>query len=236
LEFGILNNRAQFVKDGILYIVATPIGNLKDITLRAIETLKSVDLIAAEDTRHTRKLLSHYDIHKPLTSYFQHNQATKTDYIIRQLKDGKSVALVSDAGTPGISDPGFVVIREAIKQGIKIQAIPGPSALIVGLVLAGLPTDKFVFEGFLLAKSAARKKQLQALTEERRTIILYESPHRILKTLKDMVDIMPQAEICCVREATKVFEEVVRGKPVYLLEHFSKNTPKGEFILVVDIS
>ncbi len=220
---------------GILYIVATPIGNLKDITLRGLETLKSVDLIVAEDTRHTKKLLSRYDIHKPLTSYFEHNQIKKTDYIMGQLKSGKSVALVSDAGTPGISDPGFVIIREAIKEGIKVESIPGPCALITALVVSGLPTDRFVFEGFLPPRSAARRKKLQALKDEQRTIILYESPHRVLKTLKDIAEIMPSAKIACVREATKMFEEIIRGNPAYLLEHFTKNAPKGEFILVLDI-
>ena len=220
---------------GVLYVVATPIGNLKDITFRAIETLKAVDLIAAEDTRHTKKLLTHYDIHKPLTSYFEHNQIKKTDYIINQLKQGKSVALVSDAGTPGISDPGFVVIREAIKEGIKVDAIPGPSALICGLVLSGLPTDRFVFEGFLSPKSVARRKKLAELVTEKRTIIIYESPHRVLKTLKDITEIMPSAKMACVREATKMFEETLRGKPGEILAHFEINTPKGEFILILDM-
>lgn len=218
---------------GILFIVATPIGNLKDITLRALETLKSVDLIAAEDTRHTKILLTHYDIQKPLTSYFEHNQIKKTDYIINQLKQGKSIALVSDAGTPGISDPGFVVIREAIKEGIKVEAIPGPSALICGLVLSGLPTDRFVFEGFLSPKSVARRKKLTELAIEKRTIILYESPHRVLKTLKDITEIMPSAEMACVREATKMFEEILRGKPNIVLEHFEKHAPRGEFTLFI---
>jgi 16S rRNA (cytidine1402-2'-O)-methyltransferase len=219
--------------NGTLYIVATPIGNLKDITLRAIETLKSVDLIAAEDTRLTRKLLAHYDVHVPLTSYFEHNQRIKADYIISQLNAGKSVALVSDAGTPGISDPGFVVIRQAIRAGIKIEAIPGACALITALVLSGLPTDRFVFEGFLSAKSAARRKRLKELASEGRTIILYESPHRVTKTLKDIADVMPAAEVACVREATKVFEEVLRGRPAEAAAHFEKNGPKGEFVFVI---
>ena len=218
---------------GVLYIVATPIGNLKDITLRGLETLKLVDLIAAEDTRHTKKLLSHYDIHKPLTSYFEHNQVKKAGYIIEQLKMGKAVALVSDAGTPGISDPGFVIIRKAIEEGIKVEVIPGACALIAGLVLSGLPTDKFIFEGFLPPKSAGRRKRLEELAAEKRTIILYESPHRISKTLKDIAEIMPGAELVCVREATKMFEEVVRGNPACLLERFTKTAPKGEFVLVL---
>jgi len=218
---------------GILYIVATPIGNLKDITLRALETLKSVDLIAAEDTRHTKILLDHYDIHAPLTSYFEHNQIKKTEYIIEQLKQGRSVALVSDAGTPGISDPGFVVINSAIKEGIKVDAMPGACALITGLVLSGLPTDKFIFEGFLSPKTAARQRRLKELIGDERTIILYESPHRALKTIADIVAIMPQAELVCVREATKMFEEVTRGKPEEVLQHFQNHAPKGEFVLII---
>lgn len=221
------------MENGMLYIVATPIGNLKDITLRALEVLKSVDLIAAEDTRHTKKLLSRYDIHVPLTSYFEHNQVKKTDYIIGQLKLGKSIALVSDAGTPGISDPGFVVISRAVKEGIKTEVIPGACALIAGLVLSGLPTDRFVFEGFLSHKSGQRRKRLEELAKDERTIILYESPHRILKTLKDIKDILPKAEVVCMRELTKVFEEVVRGGPGDVLAHFEKTHPKGEFILLI---
>jgi 16S rRNA (cytidine1402-2'-O)-methyltransferase len=219
--------------NGILYIVSTPIGNLKDITLRAIETLKSVDLIAAEDTRHTKRLLSHYDIHAPLTSYFEHNQVKKADYIIAQLKAGKNIALVSDAGTPGISDPGYVIINRAIKEGIKIEAMPGPCALITGLVLSGLPADKFVFEGFLSAKSTARIKRLRELALEKRTIILYESVHRILKTLKNIAEVMPDSQMACGREITKIFEGIVRAKPRDILLHFEKNPPKGEFILII---
>ena len=218
---------------GILYIVATPIGNLKDITLRALETLKSVDLIAAEDTRRTKKLLSHYDIHTPLTSYFEHNQIKKSDYIADQLKSGKSVALVSDAGTPGISDPGFVIINKAIKEGIKVEAMPGACALITGLVLSGLPADKFIFEGFLSPKTGARQKRLKALAGEERTIILYESPHRIQKTLNDIAETMPAAGLVCVREATKMFEEVVRGKPLEVSQHFRDNPPRGEFVVII---
>ena len=221
------------MNSGTLYIVATPIGNLKDITFRAIETLKSVDLIAAEDTRRTKKLLSHYDIHAPLTSYFEHNQRIKADYIIGQLNAGKSVALVSDAGTPGISDPGFVVINRAITAGVKIEAIPGACALITALVLSGLPTDRFIFEGFLPAKSAARRRRLKELADEERTIILYESPHRAIKTLKDIADILPGARVACVREATKMFEEVLRAKPAETAAHFEKTPPKGEFVIVV---
>lgn len=218
---------------GTLYIVATPIGNLKDITLRALEVLKQVDLIAAEDTRHTKNLLGHYGIHTPLTSFFEHNQFKKLDYIIGQLKSGRQVAVVSDAGTPGISDPGFVIINKAIKEGIRVEAIPGASALITGLVVSGLPTERFVFEGFLSHKSAARKKRLWQLSGEERTIVLYESPHRALKTLQDMAEILPDAELVCVREATKMFEEVVRGSPGDALRHFKKHKPRGEFVFVI---
>jgi len=219
---------------GILYIVATPIGNLKDITFRAVETLKAVDLIAAEDTRQTKKLLTHYDIHAQLTSYFEHNQIKKTDYILDQLKQGKSVALVSDAGTPGISDPGFVIINKAIKEGFKVELIPGACALVAGLVLSGFATDRFVFEGFLSHKSAARRKRLKELADEKRTVILYESPHRVLKTLKDIAEIMPDTEIACCRELTKIFEEVVRAHPQEALEYFQAHPAKGEFVLVIN--
>jgi len=218
---------------GILYVVATPIGNLKDITLRALEILKSVDLIAAEDTRHTKKLLTHYDIHTPLTSYFEYNQVKKAGYIIEQLENDKSVALVSDAGTPGISDPGFVVIRQAIKDGIKIESIPGASAVTTALVLSGLPTDRFVFEGFLPAKGVARKKRLKEFLADERTIIFYESPHRVVKTLQDMAEIFPNAALVCVREATKMFEEIVRGAPEGALSHFQAKSPRGEFVLLL---
>ncbi len=218
----------------MLYIVATPIGNLKDITLRALEVLRAVDLIAAEDTRHTGKLLKAYSISKPLTSYFEHNKIKKADYIIRFLKEGKNVALVSDAGTPGISDPGFYIIREAIKSGLEVTTIPGACALVSGLVLSGLPTDKFVFEGFLSHKSAARRKRLKELACEKRTIILYESPHRIVKALADISDILPKAQVVYIREVTKKFEEVKRGAALELLEHFKMRKPRGEFVVVIN--
>jgi len=220
----------------MLYIVATPIGNLKDITLRALETLKAVDLIAAEDTRHTKKLLSAHNISKPMTSYFEHNKIKKADYIIRLLKEGKDIALVSDAGTPGISDPGFYIIREAARNDIEIVSIPGACALISGLVSSALPTDKFVFEGFLSHKSAARQKRLKELSTEKRTVVLYESPHRVLKTLADIAEIAPKAQIACARELTKKFEEVKRGIPAEILAYFKEKKPKGEFVLVLNFS
>lgn len=217
----------------MLYIVATPIGNLKDITLRALEILKSVDLIAAEDTRHTRKLLAHYDIHIPLTSYFEHNKITKAAYLIKVLKDGKNIALVSDSGTPGISDPGFTIIRLALKNGISVISIPGPCALIAGLVVSGKPMHRFVFEGFLPPKQGARKKRLKALLSEERTIIIYESPHRILKTLGDMQEVLGEREIVIAREITKKFEEFKRGKVSECVRYFTENSPRGEFVIIL---
>jgi 16S rRNA (cytidine1402-2'-O)-methyltransferase len=169
---------------GKLFVVATPIGNLKDITFRAVETLKSVALIACEDTRHTKKLLSHYSINTPTTSYFEYNKVQKGEHLLRLLKEGKDIALVSDSGTPGISDPGFNIIRLAIENSILVTIIPGPSAVIAGIVLSGMPTDSFVFEGFLSQKPGKRRNELKILSQEKRTIVIYESPHRILKTLK----------------------------------------------------
>jgi len=216
---------------GTLYIVSTPIGNLKDITLRALETLKNVDLIAAEDTRHTKILLDHYDIRKPLTSYFEHNKVTKGDYLIRQLQGGKHIALVSDAGTPGISDPGAHIIRLALEHNIKLDHMPGPTAVIAGLVLSGEPTDRFVFEGFLPSKPGARKNRLKGLMNERRTVVIYESPHRLLKTLADIREVLGDITIACARELTKKFEEVRRQRASELIEHFSATKPLGEFVL-----
>ena len=218
---------------GKLFIVATPIGNLKDITFRAIETLKAVGLIACEDTRHTKKLLSHYGINTPTTSYFEYNKIQKGEYLLRLLKEGKDIALVSDSGTPGISDPGFNIIRLAIENNTPVTIIPGPSAIISGLVLSGMPTDSFVFEGFLSQKPGKRRKELEALSQEKRTVVLYESPHRLLKTLKDMLDIMGDRDIAISREVTKVFEETIRSKVSDAIKHFSANPARGEFIIVI---
>lgn len=216
----------------MLYIVATPIGNLKDITLRAIEVLKSVNLIAAEDTRHTKILTSHYDIRTPLTSYYEHNRITKGDYLIRLLREGKDIALVSDAGTPGISDPGAHIINLAISNGISVVGIPGPTAFALGLILSGFPTDKFIFEGFLPSKAGARKKKISQFKDEKRTIIFYESPHRILKTLQDIVEEIGDIRISIMRELTKKYEEMLRDKATALIEHFGKAKPRGEFLVV----
>jgi len=218
---------------GTLYVVSTPIGNLADITLRAIETLKSVDLIACEDTRHTKILLDKYGITKPTTSYFQHNRIRKGAYLISELKKGKDIALVSDAGTPGISDPGAHVIKLAIESDVNVSAIPGPAALITALVISGKPTHKFIFEGFLPNKQGGRRKRLGELSKEKRTIVFYESPHRILKTLKDVLDIYGDIKISCARELTKKFEEIKRDKVSTLITHFEKTKPRGEFIIVI---
>jgi 16S rRNA (cytidine1402-2'-O)-methyltransferase len=219
----------------MLYIVSTPIGNLKDLTIRAIETLKSVDLIAAEDTRHTKILTQHYQIETPLTSYFEHNQFKKGEYLLALLKEGKNIALVTDAGTPGISDPGYHLVNLALKHGIGITAVPGACALITALAISGLPTHNFIFEGFLPVKSNLRRKKLALWKQEERTIIFYESPYRILKTLVDMQELLADPFIVCARELTKKFEEVQKGRCSDLIKHFSSHKPRGEFVLLVNL-
>ena len=217
---------------GTLYLVATPIGNLKDVSARAVETLKSVDVIACEDTRQTGKLLAHYGISKPMVSLHDHNERQRTPQLIEQLKSGQSIALVSDGGTPLVSDPGWLLVRKAIDAGIAVSWIPGPTALIGGLVLSGLPTERFVFEGFLPAKSGQRRKRLEALKDEARTVVLYESPHRVVKTLTEIRDVLGDIQIACARELTKMFEEVRRGSVSEVLAHFQQKAPKGEFVIV----
>ena len=217
----------------MLYIVATPIGNLKDITLRAIEVLKSVDLIACEDTRHSRILLKHYGINTPTTSYFQHNRFIKARYLLEKLKGGADIALISDAGTPGILDPGYHLINVAIKNNIPVSAIPGPTALIIALVLSGKPTHRFIFEGFLPKKSLSRRNRLQELKKLDCTVVFYESPHRILATLKDVQDIFGNIELAVTRELTKRFEEVKREKVSEAIHSFSQTKPRGEFAVVI---
>jgi len=217
----------------MLYIVATPIGNLKDITVRAVEVLKSVDLIACEDTRHTKILLDHYGIQTPTTSYFQHNTITKGQYLIKLLKESKSIALVSDAGTPGILDPGYHIINLAIKNNIETTLIPGPTAFINALVLSGKPAHKFIFEGFLPRGPLARKNRLREISRLNYTAIFYESCHRILKTLQDIQDTLGDREIVCVRELTKKFEEIKRGRAKDILEELKAQKPRGEFVIVI---
>ena len=220
--------------NGMLSVVATPIGNLADITLRAIETLKSVDVIACEDTRHTGKLLRYYEIDKPLVSLHEHNERARTPGLIEQLKAGQSIALVSDGGTPLVSDPGWWLVHRAIEEGITVTCVPGPSAFVNALVLSGLPVDRFVFEGFLPAKSGARRRRLEELKTEERTLIFYESPHRLLKTLHDIREVIGDIQMACTRELTKVFEEVRRGTASELIEHFERHAPRGEFVLVFE--
>ena len=217
----------------MLYIVSTPIGNLKDITLRALEVLKSVDLIAAEDSRRTRILLDAYEIRKPLTSFFEHNEDRKTGQLIGMLKEGKSIALVSDAGTPGISDPGWPLIQRALGEGIKIEVIPGVTALITALTASGLPTHAFVFEGFFPVKSGARRKKLEEVKAQGRTAVFYESPHRLQKTLQDITEVLNNPAIVVARELTKKFEEVQRGPAAQLREHFTRHAPRGEFVILI---
>jgi len=220
------------IKKRVLYIISTPIGNLKDITLRGLETLQKVHLIAAEDTRHIRIVLNHYQIRTSLTSYFEHNQFKKGEYLLGLLKEGKDIALVTDSGTPGISDPGFHLIRLARDHDIPITIVPGPTALIAALSLSGLPMERFIFEGFLPAKSAARRKRLELLREEQRTVIVYESPHRILKTLSDIQEILGDPQVVSARELTKRFEEVKRAPASQLIEYFKNTKPRGEFVLL----
>jgi 16S rRNA (cytidine1402-2'-O)-methyltransferase len=217
----------------LLYLVPTPIGNLGDITIRAIDILKSVDVILAEDTRTSGKLLKHYEINKPLRSFHIHNEHHKLASTIEELKAGKVMALISDAGTPGISDPGFLLAREALENDIKLECLPGATALIPALIKSGFPNDRFVFEGFLPHKKG-RKTRIQNLVEEERTIIFYESPHRILKTLTQLADAFGPYRMASIsREITKLYEETITDTLENLVIHFTQKAPKGEFVLVI---
>lgn len=219
---------------GVLYIVSTPIGNLEDITLRALRTLKEVDLIAAEDTRHTRRLLAHYEIDTPTTSYFGGNQIQKGERLVAHLTAGECIALVSDAGTPTISDPGYRLLIQCIEAAIPIVPIPGPSACIAAASVAGLPLHNFVFEGFLSPKSGRRKRRLTDLCEEKRTLIFYESPHRIIGFLQDVLEVFGDRRVSVARELTKKFEEVFRGTVTDAIEKFKETPPRGEFTIVIE--
>lgn len=218
---------------GILYIVATPIGNLEDITLRAIRVLKEVDVIAAEDTRHTQKLLARYVIHTPLTSYHDHNKEEKAPVLVARMLEGKSVALVSDAGTPGISDPGYFLINLALHENISVVPIPGATAAISALSISGLPTDSFVFEGFLPNRHTARVRKLEELTEEKRTLVFYEAPHRVIQAVEDMLHAFGDRKAVLTRELTKIHEEVIRGTLSEVLARLRKGVVKGEFTITV---
>jgi 16S rRNA (cytidine1402-2'-O)-methyltransferase len=223
---------SETIERGALYIVSTPIGNLSDITQRAVDILGGVDLIAAEDTRKTGFLLEHLCISKPLVSYFSYNERRRVPELISRLKAGASVAVVTDAGTPGISDPAYTVIREAVEQGIRVIPIPGASALLAALVASALPMDRFVFEGFLPVKKG-RKTRLAELKEERRTILLYESPHRVEKTLEEILAGWGDRRVAVVREVTKKFEEVMRGTVSGVLAQIRQKAPRGEYVIVV---
>ena len=217
---------------GTLYIVGTPVGNLKDITLRALETLKAVDAIACEDTRQTAKLLDHYQIRVPMISLHEQNERRRAEELIPRLQAGQSMALVSDGGTPLVSDPGWWLVHRAIEEQVPVTWVPGPAALVGALVLSGLPAERLVFEGFLPPKSAARRTRLEHLKTEPRTVVIYESPHRVLKTLQDIHEILGDIPVACARELTKMFEEVRRQPASKLIEHFEQRPPKGEFVLV----
>ena len=218
---------------GVLYIVATPIGNLEDITLRALRVLKEADLIAAEDTRHTQKLLSHYDIHTPLTSYHEHNERTKAPALVERLVRGERIALVSDAGTPAISDPGYRLVVAAVAAGVQVTPIPGPAALTAALSAAGLPTDRFVFEGFLPAKKKERRERLLALRDEKRTLVLYEAPHRLKGSLDDIEANLGDRTIVIAREMSKVHEEFVRGRIREIITKIADREIRGEIVIIV---
>lgn len=218
---------------GKLILVPTPIGNLEDITLRALSVLKEVDLILAEDTRTSGKLLKHYNINTPMRSYHMHNEHRTLESWLEKIRHGNTIALISDAGTPGISDPGFLICRACIDDGLDVECLPGPSAFIPALVCSGLPCDRFVFEGFLPVKKG-RKTRLDFLTHESRTMVFYESPHKLLKTLKDFKDHFgSEREIAVVREISKIYEEKLRGNASTLINHFETHAPRGEFVIVV---
>ena len=221
-------------RTGVLYIVGTPIGNLEDITLRALKTLAEVDLIAAEDTRRTRKLLSRREIvGKRLESYHDHNKEARTPGLLRRLEQGESVALVTDAGTPGLSDPGYYLVKRAIEAGIDVVPIPGPSALTAALSSSGLPTDRFAFEGFLPVKSGRRQRRLEELSRETRTVVLFESPHRIAKLLSELEERMAGRQVVIARELTKIHEEFLRGTVREVIERIGGKKARGEYVVLI---
>ncbi len=218
---------------GILYVVPTPVGNMEDITLRALRILKEADLILAEDTRTSGKLLKHYDIHNHLQSHHKFNEHGTSQAVVEKLKAGQTIALISDAGTPGISDPGFYLVREAVAAGVEVQCLPGATALIPALVSSGLPDDRFCFEGFLPQKKG-RQTRLESLREETRTMVFYESPYRVLKTLQQFAEVFgDDRKVSCCREISKVHEESVRGTLAEVIAHLNETEPRGEFVIVV---
>ena len=215
-----------------LYLVPTPVGNLGDITIRAIEILKEASFILAEDTRVTGKLLKHYEIETSMRSYHDHNKENVTAGHITTLKSGKSLALVTDAGTPGIADPAFFIVREALKENITVVPLPGATAFVPAIIASGLPSDRFIFENFLAPKASKRKRFFEESRNEKRTIIFYESPHRILKVLKEFHEILPTVELVLAREISKLFEEFLRGTASEILEHYKERKPKGEMVVL----
>jgi 16S rRNA (cytidine1402-2'-O)-methyltransferase len=223
---------SETIQPGALYVVSTPIGNLEDITLRAIAVLQGVDVVAAEDTRKTGFLLDHLGLRKPLVSYYSQVEERRTPELLRRLDEGKSVAVVTDAGTPGISDPAGVIIRGALARGIPVIPVPGPTALLAALVVSGLPTDRFVFEGFLPVKKG-RKTKWEHLRTEERTIVIYESPFRIVKTVEEVLLYLGDRPIAVARELTKKFEEVERGSASTVLESLKRKSPRGEYVIIV---
>ena len=219
---------------GTLYLVATPLGNLEDITLRALRTLKECDLVAAEDTRRTGQLLKHFAISKPLLSYFQFNEARRSEEILQRLSQGEKIALVTDAGTPGISDPGERVVKAAIAAGFRVEPVPGPTALIAALTASGLPAEEFLFIGFLPHKSGQRHKKLESLRDFHATLVLYESPYRVEKLLTELQETLPQRRVVLARELTKKFEEFLRGTPAELAAQLRGKSIKGEFVVLIE--
>jgi 16S rRNA (cytidine1402-2'-O)-methyltransferase len=219
---------------GVIYLVATPIGNLEDITLRALNTLKSVDIIAAEDTRHTLKLMNHFEIKKTLISYHEHNQRESGEKLIRAAEEGKNIAIVTDAGTPGISDPGEGIVKLAIERNIPVYLIPGAVALIYGLVVSGINSSRFVFEGFLPTDKKGKRERLENLKNEERTIIFYEAPHKLVRTLQDLFDNFGDRKIALCRELTKKYEEIVRCSLSSAMNMYNEKKPLGEFVIVIE--
>lgn len=217
----------------MLSVVGTPIGNMGDITLRALETLRAADVIAAEDTRHSGHLLRRHEIHKPLVSFHEHNEARRTQELVSQLQDGRHVALITDAGLPGISDPGVRLVRACVEAGLEYTIIPGPSAVLTALVGSGLGADRFFYGGFLPNKSGGRERELQAAAGRAETTVVFESPHRLVRTLEALGRFAPQRMVCVARELTKQFEEYRRGTPGELLAHYGAHPPKGEITLVI---
>jgi 16S rRNA (cytidine1402-2'-O)-methyltransferase len=228
-----MDNPLPPLMPGTLYLVATPIGNLEDITLRALRVLRECDVVAAEDTRHSGQLLKHFGISKPMVSYFQFNEAKRSEEIIERLRRGGKVALVTDAGSPGISDPGERVVKAAIEAGLRVEAMPGACALVAALTAGGLPTEEFHFVGFLPHKSGQRRNRLESLKPIPGTLVIYESPYRIERLLDELNEVFPEREVVLARELTKKFEEFLRGKPAELLEIAAKRKLKGEFVVLV---